>query len=245
MGHLQQLNRLAKFLSYVLGRRPDEFGLIPDADGFVKIKILLQALSEEAGWRHVRRSHLRELTLSLPNCPLEIVAQEIRAVDRSRLRVPPPDTPPPKLLYTNVRRKAYAHILDKGISTREVALVLCSRKKMAARLGLRRDRSAVQLTVNTSEALVRGVTLVPCGEGLFQADYLPPGCFTGPPLTKTQPPKQKAKPEPQPEPQTPGSFFLDPEQLAPEKRSRDPRRKDQAWKKERRRRRRKPNDRWP
>jgi len=41
---------LAKMLAYVLGRRPDEFGLIPDAEGFVRIKDLLKALHEEEGW---------------------------------------------------------------------------------------------------------------------------------------------------------------------------------------------------
>jgi putative RNA 2'-phosphotransferase len=36
-------------LSYVLGRRPDEFGLVPDADGFVRLKDLLKALHEALG----------------------------------------------------------------------------------------------------------------------------------------------------------------------------------------------------
>jgi putative RNA 2'-phosphotransferase len=249
---MQQLNRLAKFLNYVLGCRPDEFGLIPDDDGYVKIKTLLQALSEEAGWRHVRRAHLKELTLSLPSCPLEIVDQEIRAVDRSRLLVPPEDAPPPKLLYTSVRQKAYAHVLDKGISARGIPLILCSQKEMAARIGQRKDRNAIQITVNTDEALAMGTVLVPSGEGLYQADQLPPGCFTGPPLPKAQPPKQKPKAEPSPEAQTPGSFFLDLETHSPDKGSknldkgpRNQKRKDQAWKKERRRRHRKSKDKWP
>jgi putative RNA 2'-phosphotransferase len=263
---MQQLNRLAKFLNYVLGCRPDEFGLILDADGYVKIKTLLQALSEEAGWRHVRRAHLRELTLSLPNCPLEIVDQKVRALDRSRLRIPPPDTQPPKLLYTNVRQKAYAHVLDNGISTRGIPLILCRHEEMAARIGRRKDRNAVQIIVNTDEALAMGVVLLPCGEGLYQADQLPPGCFTGPPLPKVQPPKRKPSSEPLPETQTPGSFFLDLEAHSPDKGpgnlgkgpgnlgkgpknldkgSRKQKRKDQAWKKERRRRHRKSKDEWP
>ena len=39
--------QLAKFLNYVLGRRPDEFGLVTDKEGFVKIKDLIKATSEE------------------------------------------------------------------------------------------------------------------------------------------------------------------------------------------------------
>jgi putative RNA 2'-phosphotransferase len=245
MGHMQQLNQLAKFLGYVLGCRPDEFGLVPDTEGFIKIKSLLQALSEEAGWRHIRRTHLQELILSLPNCPVEIVDQEIRARDRSRLPKPAPDTLPPKLLYTNVRQKAYAHVLENGIPARGTPLLLCTGKQMADRIGRRRDRDTVQLTIHTQEALERGVVLVPCAEGLFQADRLPPGCFSGPPLPKTAPLKPKSGPEPPPEPLTPGSFFLDLEINAPEKRKRSSKRKDQAWKRERRRRQRNPNRKWP
>jgi putative RNA 2'-phosphotransferase len=245
MGHTQQLKRLAKFLSYILGCRPDEFGLVLDAEGFIKIKALLQALSEEGGWRHIRRSHLSELTLSLPDCPLEIVGQEIRARDRCRLSIPAPDTAPPKLLYTNVRQKAYAHILEKGISAQREPLLLCSHKQMADRIGRRRDRNAVQLTIQTREALSRGVALVPCGEGLFQADQLPTGCFSGPPLPKPAPVKPTSRPEPPSEPQTPGSFFIDLEAKETQKRKRHAKRKDQDWKRERRRRQRGPNGKWP
>jgi putative RNA 2'-phosphotransferase len=245
MGHIQQLKRLAKFLGYVLGCRPDEFGLVPDAEGFIKIKTLLQALSEEAGWRHIRRAHLRELTLSLPNCPVEIVDQEIRARDRRRLHIPAPDTSLPKLLYTNVRQKAYAHVMEKGISARGTPLLLCSRKQMADRIGRRRDRNAVQLTIHTRDVLNRGIALIPCGEGLFQVDHLPAGCFSGPPLPKTAPAKPTTKTELPAEPQTPGSFFLDLEAKATQKRKRNTRRKDQAWKQERRRRQRGSNGKWP
>ena len=62
MKHSRQVDKLEKLLTYILGRRPDEFGLVPGPDGYVKIKDLLKALSEEPGWRHVRRSHLREVT---------------------------------------------------------------------------------------------------------------------------------------------------------------------------------------
>ena len=39
--------QLAKFFNYVLGRRPDEFGLVTDKEGFVKIKELIKATNEE------------------------------------------------------------------------------------------------------------------------------------------------------------------------------------------------------
>lgn len=250
MDHLQQCNRLAKFLGYVLGCRPDEFGLIPDSAGFVKIKNLMQALSEESGWRYVRRAHLNELTISLKKCSIEIVGQEIRAIDRSRLKSVSPDTPLPKLLYTSVRKKAYVHVVEKGIPARSTPLILCTQKEMADRIGRRQDHNAILLTVNTSEALNKDVSITPRGEGLFVASHLPPGCFNGPPLPKNAPPKKKARPEATAASQTPGSFFIDLEAPSREPHKWDPKRKDKArkdkaWKKERRRRNGNRGDKWP
>jgi len=40
-------------LTYILAYRPDEFGLVPSEEGFVRYKDLLKALHEEDGWRTV------------------------------------------------------------------------------------------------------------------------------------------------------------------------------------------------
>ena len=64
--------QLAKLIDYVLSRRPDEFGLVIDSEGYIKIKELLKALNEEKGFRHVRRSHLNEILYSIANPPFEI-----------------------------------------------------------------------------------------------------------------------------------------------------------------------------
>ena len=57
--------QLAKLLDYILSRRPDEFGLVTDADGYIKIKELLKAVNEEDGLGYVRRAHLNEIFLQL------------------------------------------------------------------------------------------------------------------------------------------------------------------------------------
>ncbi|MFW5875013.1 MAG: RNA 2'-phosphotransferase, partial [bacterium] len=58
------MQQLAKLLSYILEKRPDEFGLIPDEQGYVSIKELLKVFAETEGWRHIRRSSINELMLS-------------------------------------------------------------------------------------------------------------------------------------------------------------------------------------
>jgi len=66
-------------LDYILARRPDEFGLVTDKEGFIKVKDLLKALSEEEGLSYVRRAHLDEILITLPDPSFEIVGNTIRA----------------------------------------------------------------------------------------------------------------------------------------------------------------------
>ncbi len=49
MAKLRTLEQLAKFISYILGRNPAEFGLVPDPEGFVKIKEFLKAARRRRG----------------------------------------------------------------------------------------------------------------------------------------------------------------------------------------------------
>ena len=72
MKHRQAVDKLSKLIVYMLGRQPDEFGLLPDENGYVKIKDLMKALGEEPGWRHVRLNHIREVTYSAGSPAVEI-----------------------------------------------------------------------------------------------------------------------------------------------------------------------------
>ncbi len=56
-----KVDSLSRFLSYVLGHRPDEFALVPDPEGFVSYKDLLQAINEEPGLGYVRQGHIHEV----------------------------------------------------------------------------------------------------------------------------------------------------------------------------------------
>ena len=100
--------QLAKFIDYILCRRPDEFGLVTDEEGFVRIKDLLKAVNEEEGFRYVRQAHLDEIMLCVPNHAFEVADNKIRSKFRDRLPQHIYAKDPPKLLYTCVRRKAYS-----------------------------------------------------------------------------------------------------------------------------------------
>jgi putative RNA 2'-phosphotransferase len=243
----QSTRRLEKFIVYMLDRRPDEFGLVPDADGWVKLKDLLKAINEEDGWRHVRRSHIEEIVLTQPAPEIDVNENRVRARFREHLPVPQPAEGPPKLLYTCIRRRAHFMVLEKGIVAGEgEKVVLAAAPDLALRIGRRRDPHPVLLTLNVEQALSHGIALHRYGELLYLADAITAGCFTGPPLPKEKPPA--AKPPTEPEKGSrheAGAFVLDPSRFDPDSRKKDlPRkRREQDWKKERRQQR-KHKDKW-
>jgi len=183
---------LAKLVTYILGRRPDEFGLVTDTEGFVKIKELLKAITEEEGWRYVRRSHLDEILYSLADPPFEILDTQIRAKCRDHLVQAHPVSKPPKLLFTSIRKRAYRSVLDKGIyPTGYYQVVLSSSRDLAQRIGKRTDQDPVMLSVHVQKSVEMGVRFYQTGESLFLAESIPAGCFTGPPLPKETTEPQK------------------------------------------------------
>jgi len=187
------VRKLAKFLAYLLGRRPDEFGLIPDADGYIKIKELLKAIHEEDGWHHIRQANIQEVLYSLPSPPFEIKETLIRAKQRDQIYLPRPCSHPPKLLYTCIRTKAHLVADEKGIiPAKHPKVLLSSDSDMALRMGRRIDASPVLLTVQVERAMQNGVSFDQAGETLYLADAIPPNCFTGPPLPEPETDKKAA-----------------------------------------------------
>ena len=203
--------QLAKFMNYVLSRRPDESGLVLDADGFVKIKELLKAINEEEGFRYVRRAHLDEIMLSVPDHAFEISDNLIRSKFRDRLPPHGYAMNPPKLLYTCVRRRAYPHVHEKGIRPAGYSqVILSSSRAMAERIGRRVDHSAVLLTIQVQNSVDQGVVFFQAGKNIFLTDFIPAQCFTGPPLPKDKPAiKQPDASEARPEQRPAGGYFID------------------------------------
>ena len=202
--------QLAKIISYILGRNPAEFGLVPDSDGFVKIKEFLKALSEEEGLTYVRASNINEILITLPNPPIEIDGNHIRAKQRLAIPSNVPAQNLPKLLYTCVRRKAYPSVLENGIRPMGFShVILSSDPGMAERIGKRKDPMPVQLVVQTEISLGKGITFYEAGETLYLAESIHPGCFTGPPLPKQKEPAAKRDDFDEPViDRMPGSFML-------------------------------------
>ncbi len=209
MGKQRTPEQLAKFLYYVLGRRPDEFGLVPDSNGYVKIKELLKAVTEEDGWRYIRQAHINEVLLTARKKVIEVQENRIRAANRQRLPERQVASELPKLLYTFVRNKAYPVVLEKGVMPLgRGKVILSADREMARRLGKRIDADPVILVVSVQQMHDQGAMFLSSGEGLFLTPTIPPTCFTGPPLPKEMADKKtKESMPPASAPKQPGSFF--------------------------------------
>lgn len=244
MGSKVPNKQLSKLLTYVLGRRPDEFGLVPDQNGFIKIKELIQAMNEESDFPNIRRSLIDELLITSPEPLIEIADNLIRAVDRTALSPAAVEKNPPKLLYAAVTMKSYPVVLEKGIRpTFYSQVVLSGEETMATRIGKRKGSSPVILTVNVQQAHTAGVVFHKAGDLLFLADYIPPECFTGPPLPKQKPEPQKKQEKEKhkdfEKQRMAGSYFMDLE----DKITREE--KSGSWKRDKKRLRRQKQKKWP
>ena len=230
------LHQLSKVLSYILGRRPYEFGLVLDENGFVSIQMLLKAIGEEKDWRFIREAHFHEILLREPEPPIELAGSRIRSIDRSLLPIHTISTDPPKMLYVCVRLKAHAHVLEKGVSPSAYSrVVLSSDRDMALRMGRRTDPKAVLLSVFCNKCKEHGVLFYMAGGSLLTAEHIPPKCFTGPPLALEREPRDSL-PDTYPQhPKTPGSFTLELQNEKPAFQKGKGRKKKIVWKKDRKR----------
>jgi putative RNA 2'-phosphotransferase len=204
--HQIKVDNLSRFLVYVLGRRPDEFGLVPDSDGAVTVKELLQAVHEEPGWQYVRRSHINEVLLGKDRALFQAEKERISVLERlwsldceSR-----PSEALPKILFTPIRTRAHPVVMEKGLNPGEGKyLVLSPDREMALRIGKRRDHNPVVLEIMSSAAASKGILFFPFGI-LFLSRDIPARFISGPPVSKevmerrsdTEPKKDKAVPGP-------------------------------------------------
>ncbi len=236
--HQFKVENLSRLLVYILGHRPDEFGLVPDSDGFVTYKELLQAIHEEPDWHYVRQSHINEVLLGKDRILFQPGDNRIRTAERRwQFDIEKPSQPLPKLLFTPVRRKAHPVVMEKGLKSGQGKyLVLSPDLEMAERIGRRRDQKPVLLEVMADAAQSEGVLFYPFGN-LFLSPEISPRFIAGPPVPKEildrgkDAEARKEKTIPRQAVLTPGTFSLDPSRDPdPYRRAKGKKRK--GWKEE-------------
>ncbi len=220
---------------YVLGVCPEEFGLVPDPEGFISLKELFQALREEQEWRFLGQGHLTELLHAGFREDLEIVGDRIRWRTPKRDFTPRPVTEPPQRLYCGIRPRAHAVVMEKGLKPFKGSWVVLSRtQELAMRIGRRRDPNPVIIQIKAQEASKGNMVFFAIQGDLFLVEQVPPEFLEGPPVTQKERHVPKPPPFKAPGPPTPGSFFLDlPKDMTSGKNASQRRKRDPHWKRER------------
>ncbi len=236
--HQIKIDNLSRFLVYMLGHRPYEFGLVPNIDGFVKYKELIQTLHEEPGWTYVRQSHINEVLMGKDRPLFHSEDKRIRILERKwDLDLDTPAIDLPGILFIAVRRRAHPVVMEKGlISKEDIPLVLSSDKGMAERMGKRRDQQPVVLEIMARSAEEQGITFYSFGS-LFICHKIPARLIAGPPVPKDILEKRKeasVKKEKSIQEQTdfaPGTFQLE-SSRDPDRQRRTKGKKRKGWKEE-------------
>jgi len=176
---------LTRLMIYILGHKPFEFGLVPDQEGFLSFKELLQAIHEEAGWGYVRQGDITEVFLGKDRALFQVDNKRIRTIDRRwSLDLNQPAGLLPKVLFMGIRRKAHPVVMEKGL--RRIGgryYVLSPRREMAERIGKRRDERPVVLEIMAEEAQRRGDLFWRFGD-LFLSPEISVRYIAGPPVPK-------------------------------------------------------------
>lgn len=237
----RNLADLARTLKYVLGHRPDEFGLVLDETGWVPVKRLLAALAGEPGLAWVRRQHLEELAALARPPALELAGDRVRSLIPPPPELRRPGEPVPTYLYVAIPPKHHARVWEEGLKAPlGEELILARTPEVARKLGKRRAPSPVPVTVQAQAAAKKGVSFTAYGEELFLAREVPRRFLE---LSAPPPVKEPARPpKPAGPPPVPGELRVDLAALLPEGPKPKVKRRDEpAWKtaarKERRRRR--------
>jgi putative RNA 2'-phosphotransferase len=237
-------NNISHMLVYILGHRPFEFGLLPDIDGFVACKDLIQALHEESGWGYIKQGNINEVLIGEDRPLFEAVEGRIRTVERRwAFNDEHLVELPSKILFLGIRRKAHPVVMERGLRRIEGSFyILSPDREMAERIGRRRDPQTVILDIMADAAQSEGLVIRRFGD-LFLAQEIPARFIAGPPVpksvTKAREEKESKKKEQEGVQQfQAGSFLLDIEKV-PSQYRKDKGRKKRSWKEGARKERRK------
>jgi putative RNA 2'-phosphotransferase len=242
--NIRKVDTLSRLMHYILGARPDEFGLVPDQEGFIPIKELLKVIHDEPHMAYVRESHLREVILHDRGDAFEVAERKIRCRKRNFVSLKGQDAVanPPKLLFKGVKRKAYPAVLVHGlVPGAGDHVVMTTDRDLAIRIARRQDQRPVIFEIRAQAASESGTAFFPFGDSLYVADRVPARFINGPPLPKDLP--EERGPMRRKAEFTPGSFILEAEK-DPDRTRRDRARKKRGWKEEARRVRKRKHARW-
>ncbi|MDY0132678.1 MAG: RNA 2'-phosphotransferase [Desulforegulaceae bacterium] len=235
-------SKIDKILEYILLRRPDEFLLVPDTNGYYSFKEVLKAISEKKDLSWITKGKIISC-INLGQSPLIELGEPglIKAVKSDKIPFPQKTESLPGEIYTCIRKKAWPHVYEKGLNYKNKKIICFSSKEKALIKGRRIDPEPVLLHVSTKIALSKGIGFEKFMEDIFLAEKLEPEMFKGPSTEKTIQKLKKKKTVKKESFNPPGSFSVNPENVFPELK---PMTKD-SWKRNKKKLRRQKKNLWP
>jgi putative RNA 2'-phosphotransferase len=159
-----------------LRHRPDEIGLVLDAEGFAPMDALARALAGQPGWGSVTVAEILETARADPR-RYEVRDGLIRARYGHTVAVERPGEPayPPEWLYHGAAPGAVAHLLATGLRPTSRQYVHLSTTPAAARdVGRRHAPDAVVVVVLARRAHEAEVVFRRAGPDLYLTGFVPP-----------------------------------------------------------------------
>ncbi len=176
--HIMDSNRvrLSKFLSLVLRHRAQDFGLTPDAEGFVPLDALLSVVQHRFDAR-ISQEDIRQLVETGQPRRFELREGFIRATYGHSYKTPvsyPPVAPPP-VLYHGTHPRALDHIRREGLHAMKRQYVhLSTTVERAQEVARRRTDTPIILTVRAAEAHAAGIVFHSPEAKHYLAENIPP-----------------------------------------------------------------------
>lgn len=167
---------LSKLISYALRHAPWEFELEMDAEGWVPVDQLLEAVREDPQWHDLSREDLEAVISSGPRQRHELSGDRIRALYGHSVptRIDREPVSPPDRLYHGTAPGAVASIMEDGLLPRGRQYVhLSATLDIALQVGRRKDNRPVILEVDSRAAQDAGVCFYRASDDIYLADRVP------------------------------------------------------------------------
>jgi putative RNA 2'-phosphotransferase len=174
----EHLVRLSKTIAHALRHKPEEYGLRLDAEGWVSIDELLDALRRRrSAWRQIGMAEIERIMAESEKQRFEVQGDKIRAFygHSTAEKIEKQPAMPPEFLYHGTTPQAVDAIRREGLKSMKRQYVHLSTDERTARLvALRRTAQPVILRIAAREADRQGVHFYPGNEDIWLADPIPP-----------------------------------------------------------------------
>lgn len=174
----KHLLQLSKTLAYVLRHDPQSHGLVLDAQGWISIDTLLDALyRQHRSWGRITEADIRSLMAQSEKRRFEIKDGKIRAYYGHSLSTKVEKQPmtPPEVLYHGTTPQAAKLIRDQGLRPMARQYVhLSADRETALLVARRRTNRPIILQVRALEAATQGVPFYLGNDMVWLSEPIPP-----------------------------------------------------------------------